>query len=414
MAVKNNAANVSSLRRKLLLAFLASMTISLAAFLVTYSISKSLLGDYFANTSYVIDRERECVTALEEYVSQNQIPATDSWSLKKWAKANDIIILAISRDRAPLYENASSADSPLLETDSLQAYKAWQFFYQVEFADGTADVFLYKNFQKSYYLRAILLCAGISMALWTILLLLFTTPQINALQRMQAQNAEQEALVLGMAHDLRTPLTGLLGYLEVCRRCEKDPESLDSHLKKAIDKTLQIRSLSDKLFDFFLSSEGGVCQLDPPARAEYLLRDYLSEFCSELTLSGFSVDADALEWPEADLQINSDFMGRIINNLLSNVIKYADPRLPVQLSSACSGHYLMIDFRNHIKKSAPEIQGTRIGMRNVEKLMQRMNGRVKVKREEDDLYQIALFFPLIKENQFSVFPHHPKSDTDMR
>lgn len=438
---KNNTIkkkNFISLRSKLLLVFFSGMAIALLIFWGLYSVSSSLLDDYFANTSFLLDRERECMTQLQEYVEENQVTASDSWALKKWAKENDVIVFTIVRDSNILYNDSITDNSPLYGDDFLQTFKTWQFFYQIRFADGEAYVYVYKNYQRSFYLTAVMASAAISAFVWALFLLVLTGSKIKYVRLLQQeillmkkgelekdftergndelsdlsgtlnemhhaltesklsekrQKEEQETLLLGMAHDLRTPLTGLLGFLELCRRNLDKPAVSENYLEKAIEKTAQIRDLSDKLFDFFLSNEKLPCALEQPAKAEYVLGDYLSEFCSQLTAAGFSLSSDGLFWPDASIRINNDFLGRIMNNLSANLEKYADKSRPVSLSARLTQTHLGIQLENCVKQQARELQGTRIGIHNITKMMEKMNGTVEIISDQTS-YSITLLFPL--------------------
>ena len=419
------------------------MAIATGIFIALYSVSKALLDDYFTYSTFVVDREREYMTSLQAYVNEHNIPATDSWALKKWALANGITILTVSRDRVLFYDNSYTGNAPLAETDSLQIQKTYQFFYKIYFSDGVADVYLHKNFQKNYYLIAIIVSAGISALIWALFLFWRVNAKIKYMQLLQReitgmqsgefqksftekgndeltslshalnefqnslaesrqkemeQKKEQETLVLGMAHDLRTPLTGLLGFLEICRR-SNDQNNSQIYLQKAIDKTTQIRCLSDKLFDYLLSNEDGPCPMEKPAKAKYLLGDQLSEFCSQLSMLGFSLESNALEWFPVLLEFNMDFFNRILNNLISNIEKYADINHPISLFSKLSkgendNKYFVLTISNWIKKENAEVQGTHIGTQNISKMMIKMNGYCKINCD-NDIYRISLFFPVI-------------------
>ena len=65
----------------------------------------------------------------------------------------------------------------------------------------------------------------------------------------------QNKLVLGMAHDLRTPLTALMAYLEIIKR-EPEHDKVKLYVKKTVGKAIQIKNLSDQLFEFFLINSG--------------------------------------------------------------------------------------------------------------------------------------------------------------
>ena len=215
-------------------------------------------------------------------------------------------------------------------------------------------------------------------------------------RKEKLRKKEQETLVLGMAHDLRTPLTGLMGYLELCKRSQGDQLKLDEYVNKAIGKTNQIHELSDKLFDHFLSNEEKTCILEASASADYALGDFLSELCSQLEVSGFRIDSDGLKWFNAKIRIDSDFMGRIFNNLISNIERYANADYPVTLSSLLSKNYFGVQIENMIRDLRSEVQGTRIGMQNIEKMMEQMCGKAEVERTRD-LFRITLWFPIVGE-----------------
>ena len=426
-----------SLKTKLISSFFTGMLIAVCIFFTLFFLSKVLLDDYFYHSTYIMDHEKKYVDDLQEYVSKNSIDATDFQALRKWAKENEITIFSVSRKRVLLFDNSYTGNAPLSETDAIQLHKTWRYFYEVTFADGPADVYVHKNYQRNIYLIATMITAGISAFVWALFLSRSFSKRIKYVLQLQSEitdqqtdlgqsftengndeltnlavalnhmreallksnqdemlrKKEQETLVLGMAHDLRTPLTGLMGYLELGKRCQGDQSKMDAYMDKAIGKTNQIRELSDKLFDHFLSNDEKTCVLEAPAAADYALGDFLSELCSQLAVSGFQVDSNGLKWFDVKIRIDSDFMGRIINNLISNVEKYADKNHPVTLSSLLSKDYFGIQLGNRIRESRDEVQGTRIGMQNIEKMMEQMCGRADIERNQNS-FLIILWFPV--------------------
>ena len=59
-----------------------------------------------------------------------------------------------------------------------------------------------------------------------------------------------------MSHDLRTPLTILNGYLEVLR-LNRNPEMHEEYLKRCLQKTSDIREMTDRMFEYALVFEEG-------------------------------------------------------------------------------------------------------------------------------------------------------------
>ena len=76
--------------------------------------------------------------------------------------------------------------------------------------------------------------------------------------------AAQEKLVLGMSHDLRTPLTGLMTYLEILKKQQKNRIVTDEYIQKSLDKVIQIRNLSDQMFEYFFVNSQHKVELEEP------------------------------------------------------------------------------------------------------------------------------------------------------
>ena len=148
-------------------------------------------------------------------------------------------------------------------------------------------------------------------------------------EKERTMKLSQEKLVLGMAHDLRTPLTGLMTFLEIAKK-QTSLIECNNYIDKAYVKTTQIRDLSNQLFEFFLITSEQPIKLEEPENVEYSLGEYLSELCGLLQLDNFSFAIDGLYWEQVQIQICTDYMGRIINNIISNIKKYADQMAPIQ------------------------------------------------------------------------------------
>ena len=212
------------------------------------------------------------------------------------------------------------------------------------------------------------------------------------LKEAQMKSA-QDQLILSMAHDLRTPLTGLMTFLEIARKQNSLNECTD-YISKAYVKTTQIRDLSNQLFDFFLINSENPMKLEEPENVEYALGEYLSELCGLLEMDGYHVSIEKLYWEPVQIQICTDFAGRIIDNLVSNIKKYAHPDLPVFLISEYTKTSACITIQNTIAVPDQFVHGTGIGVKNIHAMMHQMNGLCQVNIESDS-YSITLKFPVI-------------------
>ena len=113
------------------------------------------------------------------------------------------------------------------------------------------------------------------------------------------------------------------------------------------NKTQEIRTLSDQLFEYFLASAEEPVLLEPCESAKYALGDYLSELYLYLSQEGFEVYAEELFSQDVKVRIHMEYMNRIINNIFSNIQKYADRQESIFFSTNRTDDYL--SFHSEIK-----------------------------------------------------------------
>ena len=205
----------------------------------------------------------------------------------------------------------------------------------------------------------------------------------------------QSKLVLAMAHDLRTPLTSLITFLEIAIKKSTNNENQE-YIQKSYQKANQIRELTDQLFDFFLIQKQEKIELDPPANVEYALGEYLSEFCAFVEAEGYQVIVKNMEWGEAKVQVYHRYIGRIMDNLVSNIKKYADKEYPIILEMKNNENMIQIDFENQKNTKKEYVKGTGIGIQNIKNMMEQMKGESEIINNENR-YAIVLSFPIYIE-----------------
>lgn len=208
-------------------------------------------------------------------------------------------------------------------------------------------------------------------------------------------NKNQNKLVLAMAHDLRTPLTSLITFLEIAIKKSTNNENQE-YIQKSYQKANQIRELTDQLFDFFLIQKQEKIELDPPANVEYAIGEYLSEFCAFLEADGYRVTVGNMEWGEAKVRVYPKYIGRIMDNLVSNIKKYADKDYPIILEVKNDENTIQIVFENQKNTKKEYVKGTGIGIQNIKNMMEQMKGESEIINNENR-YMIVLSFPIYRE-----------------
>lgn len=213
-------------------------------------------------------------------------------------------------------------------------------------------------------------------------------------KKMQQANKD---LVTAMSHDLRTPLTTLTGYLEILNMDrEKSPEQKKRFLQLSLDKTKEIKDLSDELFEYFLIYGEDRHEVDVEAGSAYgLVMDLIENQFLSLEEDGYQIVAhNHIEEGDVCL-IHVRYMQRVLNNILSNLNKYADKSQPIEIIANKEQNYLVLRIRNKIKENLDKHESTNIGLVTCERIMRLQHGEFKSYEVEGE-FTVKLAIPLIK------------------
>jgi signal transduction histidine kinase len=140
-------------------------------------------------------------------------------------------------------------------------------------------------------------------------------------------------LIVWVGHDLRTPLTSIRAILEaLADRIVEDPETVQRYLDMAQKEVRYLSRLIDDLFDLSQIDAGGMrvdWQYIPLAD---LISDTLESFTELAYQQGVNLDGSIQ--PGIDLvYIDAQLIGRVLNNLTSNAIRYTPPGGTVNISA---------------------------------------------------------------------------------
>lgn len=204
--------------------------------------------------------------------------------------------------------------------------------------------------------------------------ILRTTLDSNYQNESKIKEAHQE-LITSLSHDLRTPLTTLRGYLDILSlHCYKDEKQMDHYLKGCIEKTEQIKDLSNKTFEYALVFEQDLLpQLETIQSEQFIY--YLQENLEYLELEGFRIEKE-IDICSVDLQLDLSMMKRMINNICSNILKYAKKDKPIYLEISIKQGKIKIVFENEKKKDLQKIESNKIGLKSVQKIVEKHQGQL--------------------------------------
>ncbi|MGF6375957.1 signal transduction histidine kinase [Clostridiales Family XIII bacterium PM5-7] len=204
-------------------------------------------------------------------------------------------------------------------------------------------------------------------------------------------------LITAMSHDIRTPLTSMIGYLDIIESEKfESEEELKKYISSCRDKAFQLKDLSDKLFQYFLvfgnkENEKSMERFD----ASILFQQLLAEHGAEIVSYGYKVDLQ-FNLPEVDVLGDISGLRRLFDNVFSNVMKYADKKFPVGISAEINEENIIIRVTNHIPEETKKVESTRIGLKTCEKICSDLNGRFDYK-EEDTVFLVSISFPVAEK-----------------
>lgn len=167
------------------------------------------------------------------------------------------------------------------------------------------------------------------------------------IRTQQAQAAEQRKndLVVYLAHDIKTPLTSVIGYLSLLNEDKSlSREQMARYIRIALEKAYRLETLINEFFEITRYRFQSVPLQLEDVDLCYMMVQISDELYPKLMERGKTME---LEVPE-DLHIraDSDKMARVFNNILKNAIAYSEPASPIRVSAHAEPGRVLIRFTN--------------------------------------------------------------------
>lgn len=157
------------------------------------------------------------------------------------------------------------------------------------------------------------------------------------LQGLQAEAMAREAeqrkndLVIYLAHDLKTPLTSVIGYLSLLRdEPQISPKLRERYTGIALDKALRLEDLIGEFFDITRFNLTTLTLETEQVNLSRMLEQITYEFLPVLSDKGLSWKLDIQ--PEVQINCDPDKLQRVFDNLIRNAVNYSYPDSAVSLS----------------------------------------------------------------------------------
>ena len=180
------------------------------------------------------------------------------------------------------------------------------------------------------------------------------------------------ALITSMSHDIRTPLTVLLGYIDVMRSHSEGDEEMQNYINAAESTALRLKKLSDDMFGYFLVFGGKDVGAEIlPYDAVTLLDQMLAEHVLLLRENGYTIDVsdeDCQAAAYATVNTDAKKLVRIFDNIFSNIYKYADKQKPIKITVSGDSCEISLMFSNTVRTDGEQVESNGIGLKTCERL----------------------------------------------
>ena len=409
-----------SLSVKPLFVLLLGLILGVCVCLLANFTGEQIIERSYLSEKAVLKRTNQAAQEFQSFVRQNALSTRDTDALARWGENKKDYYIMLYHDQRQILEIGWwGADAAAVDAYSLKEQSA-SVVYPIVFRDGTFYAVVYDNsdaglYDLSWIVSLLLGCAVLALTLlaysrrvarrvmaisqevrsigegnlylqlepWgrdelsqltasveqmRVSLLRKTSEEQRALQ----QNSD---LITAMSHDIRNPLTALLGYLDLAKNGQyRSDEELRSYLDAAYGKAEQLKRLTDELFRYSLLFGCKELPMQPERYdAALLLEQLLGESRAQLQQQGFTVQ---LLLPQRQTQVEVDvtYLKRVFDNLFDNIRKYADPASPVAIAVLPEDGALHICLSNSVRPDSGRIESNRIGLRTCAKIMTQMSG----------------------------------------
>lgn len=167
----------------------------------------------------------------------------------------------------------------------------------------------------------------------------------NAIDEAMKSERLKTELITNVSHDIKTPLTSIINYVDLMKQEEIDNEKVKEYLQVLDNKSQRLKKLTEDLVEASKASSGNIKLTMEKLDVKELVKQVSGEFEDKFEKRGLEIIEDL---PEEDVFIEADsrYMYRVMENMYVNISKYALENSRVYIDIEKKGDIARISLKN--------------------------------------------------------------------
>ncbi|MEH2955370.1 ATP-binding protein [Candidatus Merdisoma sp. JLR.KK011] len=249
---------------------------------------------------------------------------------------------------------------------------------------------------------------------------------MELLEKVRRANSAKSEFLSHMSHDLRTPINGILGMLDIMEKRQEDPERLGDCRKKIRVSTEHLLSLVNDVLQISRLESGSLAAVEEPFDLRDTVENCIAILSPEAEERGIRLALEEVELHHSRRIGNSLHVKQILINIIDNAIKYNRPHGSVFVrvremegqSGASKCEFVIEDtgigigenFKKHIfepftqehQDARTNYNGIGLGMATVKKLVDQMKGSIEVDSQVGKGSVFRIILPIQADEAWSA------------
>lgn len=228
-------------------------------------------------------------------------------------------------------------------------------------------------------------------------------------EQMKAEHLKTE-LITNVSHDIKTPLTSIVNYVDLLKKEDMPSPAAREYIAVLDRQSHRLKKLTEDLVEASKASSGALNVELQPTDVNVLLSQIEGEYQERLAACHLTLVTQPPA-PGTMIQADSRLLSRVMDNLVSNVCKYALENTRVYVTAAVRDGQAIISFKNvsrdELNISPDELmerfvrgdasrhsEGSGLGLSIARSLVQLQGGTFALSIDAD-LFRADIVFPLI-------------------